>query len=685
MKNTIFFFLIFLFFFNNSSGQILSQDTLVLKRNLEKIYGFHKKEEFESAYSLINETIILCNALKKCDYEKNVSSFLKKIYPQILKIAYEIYYDDKSNKKEYYIKNEARIRNANKKETELRTFEKIIENKKEIFEFKTKTKDIYLISALLFQQNEKYEKAIEQMEKVLKIQKKLKKNIFYETYLFGNILFDKQDYEKALKKYETALSLIDEKNISKKISIIYSKSKTYEKIYETKKDENFLFEAFENYQKTDSIIYEMFNSVENVEKNIFYDLKNFYNDANSNALKLYFLKNKKKFFSKSYDFLEKEKFLNSIILQKFLSVKKNNNDNIQAKREISDENLMIISYKINKSEIIFYLKAKNFISVKKLEIKIDTLEKKINDFIISIKKINYDNFCKNSHFLYNILISPFEEEIENKTKLLIIPYGFLYRLPFEALLCQSPEKNTKNNYSKLNYLIKYFEISYNYSETEWNKFKEKKIIDNNSLICFAPIEWEKNWDTLLHSEEEIENIILLSRKSNISYKKYIYENATEKNFLLSSLMKKYIHISSHGFFNEENPKLSGIIFKNPPDELTDSNTLDDFLNAKEMFNLKINANLIVISSCKILKITNMNENASRSMTNGFFCSGVSNVIYSMWEIDDETTKNFMKDFYEEALKKNDNFSFALQKAKKNMIEKSSIPPKFWVPYILIGN
>jgi len=49
------------------------------------------------------------------------------------------------------------------------------------------------------------------------------------------------------------------------------------------------------------------------------------------------------------------------------------------------------------------------------------------------------------------------------------------------------------------------------------------------------------------------------------------------------------------------------------------------------------------------------------------------------EIDDETTKNFMKDFYEEALKKNDNFS------KKNMIEKSSIPPKFWVPYILIGN
>ena len=34
----------------------------------------------------------------------------------------------------------------------------------------------------------------------------------------------------------------------------------------------------------------------------------------------------------------------------------------------------------------------------------------------------------------------------------------------------------------------------------------------------------------------------------------------------------------------------------------------------------------------------------------------------------------MKDFYEEALKKNDNFSFALQKAKKNMIEKEILNP-----------
>ena len=143
---------------------------------------------------------------------------------------------------------------------------------------------------------------------------------------------------------------------------------------------------------------------------------------------------------------------------------------------------------------------------------------------------------------------------------------------------------------------------------------------------------------------------------------------------------KFLHLATHGFINEEHPDLSGLIFYGTDD----SSSNDGILYAGDIFNLTLNADLLVLSACEIGLGKTINGEGIYGLTRAFFYAGANNLIVSLWQVADKSTSVLMINFYKNILNGVD-YSSALRQIKLDMIKGGLYSyPLEWSPFILIG-
>lgn len=163
---------------------------------------------------------------------------------------------------------------------------------------------------------------------------------------------------------------------------------------------------------------------------------------------------------------------------------------------------------------------------------------------------------------------------------------------------------------------------------------------------------------------------------------YLEEKATEGNFRSAGLRDYlYLHLATHGFVNEANSGLSGLILAQ------DSTSSDDgILHLGEIYNLEMNADLVVLSACE----TGLGQIARGEgiigLTRGFLYAGAQNLLVSLWQVNDQTTADLMVDFYDRMLAGSSKAG-ALREAKLALIKRhpEDAKPYYWSPFVLIGN
>ena len=142
-----------------------------------------------------------------------------------------------------------------------------------------------------------------------------------------------------------------------------------------------------------------------------------------------------------------------------------------------------------------------------------------------------------------------------------------------------------------------------------------------------------------------------------------------------------MHIATHGYINEEHPELSMLLFSQPQNMTA---TEDGVLYASEMYNLTLNADLLVLSSCESGLGKLVKGEGVMAITRGFFYSGANNIIFSLWKVYDRQTNELMTEFYLHVLK-GETFSSALRKSKLQLIaDRSTAFPSKWSGFILMG-
>ncbi len=378
---------------------------------------------------------------------------------------------------------------------------------------------------------------------------------------------------------------------------------------------------------------------------------------------------------------------------------------LQQAQTMLDEQTILLEYFVGESSAILFAVTHDNVAVYELpgEEKLSALVSQIRDVIqkpdqaFQLSEHSHTKFVKTSAELYAKLISPAKSLCQNKNRVVISPDGPLHYLPFECLLANSKAAESPN-FAQLPYLARKYEIQYVPSVSIFSLFSARKTHsdepERKQFLAFADPsfgdsskranslvrEWVGTLGALPYSRPEVEGIAKLYPVNETSV--FMGTQASEKNLKKLDLRQyKYLHFASHGLIDEEKPQFSALILS--PDVNDDE---DGFLTVGEVFDLKLNADLVVLSACKTGLGKRIRGEGVSGLSRAFLCAGTPSVLVSLWNVYDQSTAEFMKTFYQNMEKSKLNKADALKEARLQMIEGTKYShPYYWASFVLIGN
>jgi CHAT domain-containing protein len=145
---------------------------------------------------------------------------------------------------------------------------------------------------------------------------------------------------------------------------------------------------------------------------------------------------------------------------------------------------------------------------------------------------------------------------------------------------------------------------------------------------------------------------------------------------------RIVHLATHSLINSEHPELSGVILS-----LFDEagRRQDGFLELREIYNLNLPAELVVLSACQTALGKDVRGEGLVGLTRGFMYAGARRVVASLWKVDDSATAELMGQFYGALLGKGLRPAEALRAAQLQMWRQPRWrSPYFWAAFTLQG-
>ena len=109
------------------------------------------------------------------------------------------------------------------------------------------------------------------------------------------------------------------------------------------------------------------------------------------------------------------------------------------------------------------------------------------------------------------------------------------------------------------------------------------------------------------------------------------------------------------------------------------------MQLNEIYNLNLSADLVVLSSCQTALGKEIKREGIVGLTRGFMYAGAARVVASLWKVDDEATRDFMKFFYEKMVREKIRPAAALRAAQVEMRKQRRWQsPYYWGAFVLQG-
>ena len=186
---------------------------------------------------------------------------------------------------------------------------------------------------------------------------------------------------------------------------------------------------------------------------------------------------------------------------------------------------------------------------------------------------------------------------------------------------------------------------------------------------------------LLASREEAEAILAAS-PGEPSLKAIGFD--ASKALATSAELDQYriIHFATHGVLDSEHPELSGLVLSRFDQR---GQALDGFLRLDDIYNLKLSADLVVLSACNTGLGKEVRGEGLVGLTRGFMYAGAARVVVSLWNVNDRATSELMARFYARMLKGGERPASALRHAQIEMSgDRRWGAPYYWAAFTLQG-
>ncbi|MGB0524250.1 MAG: CHAT domain-containing protein [Flammeovirgaceae bacterium] len=312
----------------------------------------------------------------------------------------------------------------------------------------------------------------------------------------------------------------------------------------------------------------------------------------------------------------------------------------------------------------------------------------VQDFRKSIITRNWQLYTKTANQLYARLIEPFERL--NQGKLTIIPDGMLWHINFDLLIRKLPKSG---DYRQLHYVLNDLSVRYAYSISYLLK-SSKSNVAIHDVLAFAPSYESLNQDQealgaieekfrdkvgpLVHSTKEVESI-----HEQVGGEIFIGKEAIERVFK-SHMESEHaiIHLAMHALVDNDKPISSRLVFTHEEDSVE-----DNFLHVYEIYNMRLPADLAVLSACNTGFGKLESGEGFMSLGRAFAYAGCPAVVMSHWRVDDLATSKLMDVFYKKLALGMDK-SDALRAAKLTYLaeaEPHAAAPFLWGSFVMMGD
>lgn len=298
---------------------------------------------------------------------------------------------------------------------------------------------------------------------------------------------------------------------------------------------------------------------------------------------------------------------------------------------------------------------------------IQSLLETLNDF----ENVEFD--FDSAMYLYDILISPYEHELEKDSVVKIIGSNFS-NIPFSVFL-RNYNKNEENQYKKLitsDWILKH----YNFVRVLSNGNNNYDDSYQENFLGYANSTSYK-WSGLPNLSETKREVTKLGITSNAKKDLILVNNDATKEKFLKQFQKSYkrIVIATHAV----PPFWNGATYE--PSLLFRSKKGDFFLSPSEIIKYNFSSDMVVLSSC------NTSSSSFIGLFDAFIIAGAKSVVHSNWNLESKFASEYTTSFFEELWINENAKHVAMRDVAINFMNDYSnlnyMHPSFWGNFSII--
>ncbi|HEX8145258.1 MAG TPA: CHAT domain-containing protein [Pyrinomonadaceae bacterium] len=284
-----------------------------------------------------------------------------------------------------------------------------------------------------------------------------------------------------------------------------------------------------------------------------------------------------------------------------------------------------------------------------LDIRRSDLSDRINRFRQRLAQGDI-TFKREARALYDLLLKPARAELQGKTRLVIIPDDTLWGLPFQAL------RSTETRYVLEDQAISYApSLGVLKEMTQARRRREGEPAVTNTLLALGnpssvtnrsravgarPGETMPDDSELLpEAERQVRTLGQLygAARSKI----YTGVEASEERFKGEAGKYRILHLATHGVLDDVSPMYSYVLLATGKDEKGE----DGLLEARELMNLELRTDLVVLSACETARGRYKAGEGVIGLAWALFVAGSPATLVSQWKVESASTTDLMLSFH----------------------------------------
>jgi len=283
--------------------------------------------------------------------------------------------------------------------------------------------------------------------------------------------------------------------------------------------------------------------------------------------------------------------------------------------------------------------------------------------------------------LHQLLIEPIADLLpkDPNQRVIFMPQGELFLVPFPALLNAQNQPLITQHTILTAPSIQTLDLTHKTAQSLPKRDRPALVVGNPTMPTISTVIGDPPTKLAALPGSETEAIAIAKQ---LNTQAIIGANARKNTIVKLMQTAGVIHLATHGLLDSFKGDTPGAIALAPNDPNGKGDRNDGLLTSGEIFDLKLNADLVVLSACDTGR-GDITGDGVIGLSRSLFVAGVPSVIVSLWKVPDDSTALLMTEFYKNWKDLKLDKAQALRQAMLTTM-KTHPNPRDWAAFTLIG-